>query len=73
MSERSEKKQKLKNKLRLLYVVAFVQIWVWPMWFAYVVNSGPTAVSSFLTMCAMVIYNIVEVVVTTDNLSGRWD
>jgi hypothetical protein len=47
-----------KNKFRLLIVLALAQVWFWPMWFAYVVQSGPVAVSSFFTMIAVAIWNV---------------
>lgn len=62
---------KAKTKFRLLIVALLVQVWLWPMWFAYVVQSGPVAVSSFFTAIALMIWNVGAAVVTYDRV--EWD
>lgn len=60
-----------KTKFKLLIVAIFVQVWLWPMWFAYVVQSGPVAVSSFFTAVALMIWNIGAAVVVYERV--EWD
>ncbi len=62
---------KAKTKFKLLIVGMLIQVWFWPMWFAYVVQSGPVAVSSFFTMIGVAIWNIGAAVVMHDRVD--WD
>ena len=73
MENLREKKQKLKNKIKILFALGFVQIWFWPLWFEYVVHSSSTACSSFLTMVAVLIYNVTELLITHERVSKIGD
>jgi hypothetical protein len=48
-----------RTKFKLLVILGFLQVWFWPMWFAYVVGSSPVAVSSFFTMVGLAIWNVI--------------
>lgn len=69
---RAERKKKLQNKVKVLWIIAFAQVWLWPQWFMHVVGSSPVAVSSFLTMVGAVVYNICILISTHEKISNLW-
>lgn len=70
MESRAERKTKLETKIRILWIVAVAQVWLWPLWFAYVVHAGPIAVSSFITMIGAAIYNVHQLLSHYDKISN---
>jgi len=59
---------KAKTKFKILIIGLLVQVWFWPMWFAYVVQSSPVAVSSFFTAVGLLIWNIGSITVMYDKV-----
>ncbi len=57
-----------RTKFKLLVALVFVQVWFWPMWFAYAVGSSPVAVSSFFTMVGLAIWNIISCISAHDRV-----
>jgi hypothetical protein len=70
MDSRAERKKKLETKIRILWIVAVAQVWLWPVWFAYVVHTGPAAVSSFITMIGAAIYNVHQLLFHYDKVNN---
>jgi hypothetical protein len=60
-----------KTKFKLFVALVFVQVWFWPMWFAYVVSTSPIAISSFFTMIGLAIWNIIGCVSAHDKV--EWE
>jgi hypothetical protein len=58
----------VKTKFKLLIVLVLVQVWFWPMWFAYAVQSAPIALSSFFTAVMTIIWNIGSAVTMHDKV-----
>ena len=67
---RVARKKSLQSKIRILWIVAIAQVWLWPQWFAYVVSTGPIAISSFVTMLGGIIYNIYLLIDHQDKVSS---
>lgn len=67
---RVARKKSLQSKIRILWIVAVAQVWLWPLWFAYVVHTGPIAVSSFITMVGCAIYNVHQLLLYYDKINN---